>query len=114
MANRRIARFGVVVSTAAVVLAMSAGAAMAGEVTGNGKPLWTNGDVWGVEHTLHGKSLCAFSGQEDDQFPASPFYSATAGHAQSWGQIPKVFRDELTVAGFNPGIACNPTKSGGE
>ena len=114
MANGRMARFGVAVSTAAVVLTLSAGAALAGEVTGNGKPLWTNTDIWGVHHTLHGKSLCAFSGQEDDQFVASPDYSVDAGHAQSWGQIPKAGRDFLTSIGFNPGIACNPTKSGGE
>ena len=99
----------------AVALAgLSAGSALGGEVTGNGKPLWTNTDDWDAEHTLHGASLCAFSGQEDDQFPESPDYSPDAGHAQSWGQIPKAFRDILTVEGAHPGTACNPTRSGGE
>ncbi len=94
---------------AAAVAAVGANAASAGEVTGNGKPLWTNTDDWAAHHELHGKSACAFSGQEDDQFPASPDYNPDAGHAQSWGQIPKDFRDFLTSIGKNPGIACNPT-----
>jgi len=38
---------------------------------------------------------------------------AVPGHAQSWGQIPKDFRDFLTSVGSNPGIACNPIKSAG-
>ena len=93
----------------AAVAGVSVGAASAGEVTGNGKPLWTNTDQWDAFHELHGKSACAFSGQEDDQFPDSPDYNPNAGHAQSWGQIPKDFRDILTSIGENPGIACNPT-----
>lgn len=116
MASRRMTRFGVATSVAAVVLSLSASAALAGEVTGNGKPLWTDNKDWtDPHHTLHGKSLCAFSGQEDDQFPLSLHYSSTAGHAQSWGQIPKAGRDYITsVLHFNPGVACNPTRSGGE
>ena len=41
--------------TAAFVAAGGAGTAFAGEVTGNGKPLPVNG-----------KSICAFSGQNDE------------------------------------------------
>ena len=114
MAKRLVKRLGAAFAAAALVLSLSAGAALAGEVTGNGKPLWTNTQEWDVHHTLHGKSLCAFSGQEDGQFVLSPEYDPNAGHAQSWGQIPKEFRDFLTSEGFNPGIACNPTKSSGE
>lgn len=110
----RANRFARRIDAAALALSLSAGAALAGEVTGNGKPLWTNNQDWGAHHTLHGKSLCAFSGQEDAQFEASPEYDPNAGHAQSWGQIPKADRDFLTSIGFNPGIACNPTKSSGE
>jgi hypothetical protein len=106
---------------AVAVCAVAAGgtgasAAFAGEVTGNGKPLWTDNKDWtDAEHTLHGASACAFSGQEDLQFPKSPGYDAAAGHVQSWGQIPKADRDFLTTIGSNPGIACNgnPTKSSG-
>jgi hypothetical protein len=115
MVRRSVKRVGFAVSIAAVVLSLSTSVAFAGEVTGNGKPLWTNDGQWEDEHhTLHGQSLCAFSGQEDGQFPDSPEYSPEAGHAQSWGQIPKAFRDFLTSIGENPGIACNPTRSGGE
>jgi hypothetical protein len=100
---------------AVAVLAFSAASASAGEVTGNGKPLWTNTTDWDAPfHTLHGKSSCAFSGQEDTQFPESPEYDPNSGHAQSWGQIPKADRDFLTSIGSNPGIACNPTKATGE
>jgi hypothetical protein len=95
--------------------AIGAGTASAGEVTGNGKPLWTNTTDWDVEvHTLHGASACAFSGQEDTQFPESPDYDPASFHAQSWGLIPKADRDFLTSIGSNPGIARNPQKSAGE
>ena len=114
MVRRFMTRFGVSLSVAAVVLSIGAGAVLGGEVTGNGTPLWTNTQEWDEHHTLHGKSLCAFSGQEDAQFEASPEYDPKAGHAQSRGQIPKDVRGFLTSIGLNPGIACNPTKSGGE
>lgn len=108
---------------AGLVVAMGASVALAGEVTGNGKALWTgtivdNGEV---HHTLHGKSACAFSGQEDAQFydehtgeplPEGDVVKGQPAHAQSWGQIPKEFRDFLTSVGAHPGTACNPTKAG--
>lgn len=92
---------------------LSVGSALAGEVTGNGKPLWTNTDDWNVEHhTVHGASACAFSGQEDDQFPESPGFNPDAFHAQSWGQIARFAQGAL---GGVPGTACNPTRAeGGE
>ena len=111
---------------AAVMAVASAGAAFAGEVTGNGKNLWTSTTVdseGAAHHTLHGKSPCAFSGQEDAQFytepggVALPEAEVTKGepaHAQSWGQISKDFRDFLTSIGEHPGMACNPTHGGEE
>lgn len=112
MASRRMTRFGAAASMAAVVLSLSASAALAGEVTGNGKPLWTDNKDWAdPHHTLHGKSACAFSGQEDDQFPLAAHYSPTAGHSQSWGQIA---RNLNGADGGVPGTACNPTRSSGE
>lgn len=90
---------------------------MAGEITGNGTSLKTDAGKWGTG--LHGRSECAFSGQEDLQFlddagnPLATPQKGVPGHAQSWGQIPKAGRDFLTTIGFNPGIACNPTKAGG-
>src|SRR6188474_1529013 len=52
---------------ATIVVALSASAAFAGELTGNGRKLLTfEGSKWGTG--LHARSLCAYSGQEDLQF----------------------------------------------
>jgi hypothetical protein len=91
---------------AALALSLTGGAVFAGEITGNGKSLKQ------ADGTLHGRSECAYSGQEDLQYP--PTSDPNAGHAQSWGQIPKEFRAFLTSIGLNPGIACNPTKASHE
>jgi hypothetical protein len=107
-------KLGLSAAAAVVVVSLSAGAVLGGEITGNGKSLKQ------ADGTLHGQSACAFSGQEDLQFlddAGNPLPESTKGdpgHAQSWGQIPKEFRDILTTEGFNPGIACNPTKAVGE
>jgi len=104
---------------AALIATVGASAAFAGEFTGNGRSLHVDGGgKWGTG--LHSRSLCAFSGQEDLQFvdendvPLAVPHKGVPGHAQSWGQIPKEFRDFLTSIGSNPGIACNPTKATGE
>jgi hypothetical protein len=105
------------VCVAALIALVSASVAMAGEITGNGKILKTDSGKWGTG--LHARSVCAFSGQEDLQFlddegnPLPEAQKGVPGHAQSWGQIPKDVRDFLTSVGSNPGIACNPIKSGG-
>ena len=104
---------------AALIAMLGVSAVFAGEVTGNGKSLHVDGGG------LHGKSACAFSGQEDLQFedeagnplPADQVQKGVPGHAQSWGQIPKhgeFSRDFLTSIGMNPGNACNPTRATGE
>ena len=101
-------KLAVAFGAAALVLSLAAGAAFAGEITGNG----TLKDV-------NGRSSCAFSGQEDLQFfyddedtlPKAVATKGDPGHAQSWGQIPKEIRDQLTAIGLNPGIACNPNRS---
>ena len=110
MVRRFSRRLGVAISVAAVVLSLSASAAFAGEITGNGRL-----------KDVNGRSFCAFSGQEDLQWytdnsdtTAKPVPTkGDPGHSQSWGQIPKAVRDQLTLAGFNPGIACNPNKTTG-
>ena len=101
-----IRRFiGAVVATA-LLASLVAGAAFAGEITGNGKSLHVDGGgKWGTG--LHARSFCAFSGQEDLQFETGGS-KGVPGHAQSWGQIPRSFRLVLTAAGSNPGLACNP------
>ena len=104
-------------AAAALIASMCASAVFAGEVTGNGKDLKIDESKWGTG--LHGRSLCAFSGQEDLQFEdeeGNPLPEPTKGepgHAQSWGQIPKEFRDFLATIGEHPGTACNPNKSAG-
>lgn len=106
------------VCAAALIASVSASAVLGGEITGNGKSLKSDSGKW--DTGLHARSECACSGQEDLQFldeEGNPLAEATKGdpaHAQSWGQIPKEFRDFLTSVGSNPGIACNPTKGGGE
>lgn len=114
MTRGAMSRIGLAASAAALSLALTAGAALAGEVTGNGKSLKLPDDdpgKWGT--FLHARSECAYSGQEDAQFPDQEDYDPNAGHAQSWGQIPKSDgfpnRDFLTGIGFHPGMACNPS-----
>ena len=106
MDRRIVTRLGVAVTAIALLVSLSASAAFAGEVTGNGKSLKVDGGgKWGTG--LHARSECAFSGQEDDQFlPGGS--KGDPGHAQSWGQIPKADRDFIATLGFHPGMACNP------
>jgi hypothetical protein len=112
MVRVSIKRLGVAVSVTAFVLSLSASAVFAGEITGNGKVLKVDDSKWGTG--LHARSFCAFSGQEDLQFldeEGNPLPEPTKGspaHAQSWGQIPKEFRDFLATIGAHPGQACNP------
>ena len=112
MASQRTStksRLAVAVSTAVVIASLSAGAVFAGEITGNGKSLKIDGGgKWGTG--LHGRSECAYSGQEDAQFELGGSRGDPA-HAQSWGQIPKEVRDYLTSIGLHPGNACNPNGS---
>lgn len=103
-------RLMVFVLTTVMVLAMSALTASAGEITGTGeRPMVVEATPDG-HHVLHGKSACAFSGLNDEFIEGD----TTAPRTQSWGQIPKEVRYSLTSVGFNPGNACNPTRSAGE
>ena len=105
---------------AAFVAVVGAGSAFAGEITGNGKPLWTSTSVdpvtGEVSHTLHANSICAFSGQEDLQFvdaKGNPLANPTKGqpgHSQSWGQLVSAgFVDPSVLKGGDPspGTSCN-------
>jgi hypothetical protein len=103
----RLARIPMALGAAVLVLSLGATTAMAGEITGNGKL-----------KEVHGRSACAYSGQEDLQFfyddgdtmPKPEATRGDPGHAQSWGQIPKAVRDTLP-AEMHPGMSCNPTRS---
>src|SRR3954447_26951771 len=96
---------------AVLVCALSVGvlctaSAFAGEVTGpfpNGKPLWTSTNPDG-SHTLHGASICAFSGLNIPSEDGDP------SRTQSFGQN---VRNAGPLGGI-PGTACNPTKATGE
>jgi len=103
-------RLLVVALAALMIMTMGAGAAFAGEITGNGRPLWIGegADDPEAHHTLHGQSACAFSGLNDwSYFNEGPDPDGF-GRTQSWGQIPKDFRDFLSTIGAHPGQACNP------
>ena len=101
----RRSRFVFALALAVMLASLSAGAAFAGEITGNGELL-----------EVKGASECAFSGQEDQQWFTNDAQEerklvptrGTPGHAQSWGQS-KALWDFLISVGAHPGNACNPT-----
>jgi hypothetical protein len=103
--TNRTARYFIAVGAAAALLSIAGGSVFAGEITGNG-----------TLKEVHGRSSCAYSGQEDLQWytdngdgTLKPVATkGDPGHAQSWGQLDKATRDYLTSIGLNPGIACNP------
>ena len=82
---------------ALAVTGASAGAAFAGEVTGNGNP--TAGPA-------HANSICVFSGHNDD--PTAPLDGSgpngPGGQSQSYGQENRLGLVVPHV--FNPGDAC--------
>jgi hypothetical protein len=98
MASRFAHRIGVAVSVAAVVASLGAGAVMAGEVTGNGMK----------SDFSQGRSICKFSGQNDDPSEAFPF----GGRVQSYGYT--VVRNGLKDMAPSPGFACNPNNGFGD
>lgn len=84
--------------TAILVIAMGAGVAFGGEITGNGKSLKND------DGTLNGRSACAFSGLDDGDVDA---FEKT----QNWGQLDTETRAFLASIGFHPSVACNPTRA---
>jgi hypothetical protein len=86
-------RFGIAVSGAAVILSLTAGAALGGEITGNGKSL----------EPLHANSICAYSGLNDDPTGINP-ENGPPGRVQSYGQ--DVRKGLIDPKAFNPGDAC--------
>lgn len=81
------------------------GTAQAGEITGNGRSLQI------APHTLHGASICAFSGL-NDTFSGDPAVPDEDGftRTQSWGQLAPEVRAFLTGIGEHPGDACKPSR----
>lgn len=105
-----------------VVAAFAAGAAFAGETTGNFGSTTSQGKNnrqtpigAASEEAPHASSICSFSGQNPERFlPATivvggvtvPNPEFEAGRTQSWGQIPKAVRDTLP-AFLHPSNSCN-------
>ena len=87
-------RLALAIGAATLVVGLTAGAALAGEVTGKGDPT--------PIQSGQANSICSFSGYNDGHPPPG----RTAAHVQSWGQIPKDVRDAI-AAEEHPGIACN-------
>lgn len=79
------------ISTAALALSVSAGAAFAGEITGTGESL----------EPLHAKSICAYSGLNDDPEGLDP-ENGPPGRTQSFGQVVRV----VGPIGGVPGFEC--------
>ena len=88
------------VGAVALVL-VTATPALAGEVTGSGKSL----------EPLHGRSICAYSGLNDDPAGIDP-ENGPPGRTQSYGQ--DVRNGSANPQQFNPGDACNPNADFGE
>jgi hypothetical protein len=95
------------VALCAGLLGVGATAASAGEITGNGRSLQI------APHTLHGASICAFSGL-NDTYSGDPTVPDEDGfyRTQNWGQLDQATREFLASIGEHPGSACKP--GGGE
>ena len=102
-------RFPLIIALVMLLTALMTTTVLAGEITGNGQL-----------KEVKGHSECAYSGQEDlqwyfddaDTLPKPEATRGDPGHSQSWGQAKPAW-DFLISIGLHPGIACNPTKSGG-
>jgi hypothetical protein len=81
------------------IASLAVGSASAGEITGNGQ--WIAGSE---AAPLHGKSECAYSGQNDEY----QLGDESAPRTQSWGSD---FASQGAHVGV-PGTACNPTRAG--
>lgn len=93
MARAFMRRFGVAATAALVAMSLAASAALAGEITGNGKSL----------EPLHSNSICAYSGLNDDPTGIDP-ENGPPGRTQSYGQDVK--NGSADPKAFNPGDAC--------
>lgn len=94
-------RFLGAICAALLLIALSVGSVLAGEVTGKGKA--TAGPA-------NANSICVFSGQNDDpdaplvlDFEIAP--NGPGGRTQNWGQLVSGFGIPGN-AEFNPGASC--------
>ena len=103
-------RFTLAVGTATLLVSLSVGSVLAGEVKGpRGGDLPDTPIGAAPDNDPHASSICSFSGLGDGEDAPG----RTAAHVQNWGQIPKsgapgeVTRDFLTTVGAHPGDSCN-------
>lgn len=101
---RRTITRSLAAAAVAVVIGGFAAPSYAGEVTGNGKSLKQ------PDGTLHGASICAFSGINDNFTGDKNMPPDEDGftRVQSWGQLDQAVRAFLTTIGLHPGDACPP------
>jgi len=86
-------------AAAGATLLLSVGPAMAGEITGNGKP---------AQGAANAHSICAFSGLEDGD--GAGFPGPGGAPPQNWGHSKSFFGAtpaERKASGFQPGDSCN-------
>jgi hypothetical protein len=102
MRHRRKHRFALAMAAATLVASLSVGAALAGEVNGNGKSLKVEDSKWGTG--LHARSFCAFSGQNDNPTSTNP--ENPGGRVQSYGF--SVVRAGGKAFAPSPSVGCNP------
>jgi hypothetical protein len=88
----RSSRFALAVSAAAFAASLAAGAVSAGEINGTGDK----------QYCSHGRSVCTFSGLNDNPSEAFPF----GGRVQSYGY--SAVRNGLKDYAPSPGDACTP------
>jgi hypothetical protein len=105
-----LALLAIATFAAAIAAGLGAGAASAGEVTGNCNHAKSEKAEANCKDTPigapseteppHASSICSFSGQNDGEAPAG----RTAEHVQSWGQ--EIDRKSLPPF-LHPGESCN-------
>ena len=101
--QRFTSRVAIAVGTATLVVCLTAGSVLAGEVKGPPSGDLPDTPIGAApDNDPHAASICSFSGLGDGEDEPG----RTAAHVQNWGQIPKADRD--AISGFaHPGIACN-------
>jgi hypothetical protein len=102
MTHRLRTRLALALGAATLVASLSAGAVLAGEITGNGRSLKVEDSKWGTG--LHSRSFCAYSGQND--IPDSTDPHNPPGRVQSYGFsfVSQGLKDLVP----SPGVGCNP------
>ena len=96
--------FAAVSISAVAFVALGAGTAWAGEITGNG-----------TLKAVNGKSICAYSGQNDGFHIEAEAHGPedAAMRVQSYGHEHKFLTEVLGLPKGLPGLACNPSGARG-